>query len=274
MQNFNYHCHTNFQGIFDGQNTADEMITAAEAKNFTTIGISNHCICHPTIAKMPYMHNQNFADFDKLIDIYKQSFDWIDEAASKHKIKVLKGLEVDFFPSAEWRKGFEKVKQALKPDYLIGATHFIRSADESFMCGIYFLHTLPALTTDEMNELLRNYWHNIELATTSGYFDFIAHPDYCCLFDLCTGPEWDESKDRIVDVLASTQTPCEVNTGGLRRRGNPFPDWKMVEKMIRKDVPLLISDDAHRIEDVGSCFAEVEDKLAELGCQNRFSFKD
>lgn len=275
MQNFNYHCHTSFQGIFDGRNTADEMIGAAEAKGFSTVGISNHCICHPIIAQMPFMHQQNFSDFDKFIEIYKQSYDWIDEAASHHNIKVKKGLEVDFFPSAKWQRGFEKIIKELNPDYLIGATHFIRNADESFMCGIYFLNTLPATTTaEDLNELLSNYWQNIVLSIESGYFDFIAHPDYCCLFDLCTGPEWDEAKLKVIDALASSGTACEINTNGLRRIGRPFPDWPLVEEMVKKQIPLLISDDAHSVDHVGSHFAEVEAKLAELGCQKRFSLKD
>ena len=109
MQKFTYHSHTSFKNIFDGQNTAEEMISAYEQKGFTEVGISNHCIYHPTLAKMPFMSPQNFSDINKFIDIYKQSFDWIDEAASHHEIKVRKGLEVDFFPSAEWRKSFEKI---------------------------------------------------------------------------------------------------------------------------------------------------------------------
>lgn len=270
MQEFNYHCHTSFMNIFDGSSTAEEMISAYEQKGLKEIGISNHCICHPTIAKMPFMHKQNFSDIDKLIDIYKQSFDYIDEAASKHTIKVRKGLEVDFFPSKEWRNNFERIIKALKPDYLIGATHFIRSADESFMCGIYFLNNLPVLSREEMDELLRNYWLNIEQAIKSGYFSFIAHPDYCCQFNLCTTPEWDGYKYNVIEALSQHNTACEVNTGGLRRIGRPFPDWWMVEKMIKQNIPLIISDDAHRTIDVCSHFSETEDMLSKLGCVNRF----
>ena len=273
MQKFNYHCHTNFKSIFDGKNSADEMIFAAEAKGFHTVGISNHFIFHPSIAKMPYMHSQNFSDVTKLIDIYKENFDEIDKVASRHKIKVLKGMEVDFFPSLSWRKNFEKAITELKPDYIIGATHFIRNSDETFMCGIYFLNTLPSsLTEEDMQDLVSNYWQNVELSVQSGYFDFIAHPDYCCQFNLGCGERWAESKMRIIDALASNSTACEINTGGLRRIGHPFPDWWIVEEMIKQNIPLLISDDAHCTEDVAAYFGEVEEKLTKLNCKNRFSF--
>lgn len=273
MQKFTYHSHTSFKDIFDGQNTADEMLSAYEAKGFSEVGISNHCICHPTLAKMPFMHHQNFSDVNKFIDIYKQSFDWIDEAASHHKIKVRKGLEVDFFPSLEWRNLFEKIIKELKPDYLIGSTHFVRNIDETFMCGIFFLNNLPASISDEQKrELILNYWNNIALAANSGYFNFIAHLDYICLFNLCTGSEWDDIKQKTIESLASSKIACEINTKGLRKRGAPFPDWSLAQELINKNIPLLISDDAHGIAETAFGFTEVEQKLSELGCKNRFSF--
>ncbi len=273
MQKFSYHSHTNFAGIFDGRNTAEEMISAAEAFGFEEFGISNHFIYHPTIAKIPFIHPQMFGDLNKLIDVYKRNYEDIDAAAEHHKIKVLKGMEVDFFPSAEWRNSFEKAIKELKPDYIIGATHFIRSADESFMCNIYHLNNLPeSITAEEKEELLRNYWLNTESSIKSGYFDFIAHFDYCCQFDLCITEPWNEYKYKVVEALSSTGTACEVNTNGLRRIGRPYPDWWLVEKMIKQDIPLLISDDSHFANHVGSYFAEVEEKLSELGCKNRFSF--
>ena len=270
MQKFSYHSHTSFNNIFDGRNTADEMLAAYEKKGFTEVGISNHCFCHPTLN--PPSFPQFFYDVDKFLDVYKVSFDYIDEAASKHNIKVIKGLEVDYFPSAKWNKIFERIIKELKPEYLIGSTHFIRTADESFMCNIYQLDSLPSLSTEEKNELLRNYWINVEHSIKSGYFDFIAHPDYCCQFDLAITAEWNETKYRVIDAFSSTKTPCEINTGGIERIKRPFPDWWIVQELINRNVPLLISDDAHTTDAVGRHFDEVEKKLTEMGCENRFSF--
>ena len=273
MQKFTYHCHNSFKGVFDGRDTIEDMISAAENKGFDTIGISNHCIYHPTLAKMPYMQKQNFSDLDQLIDIHKQCFEEIDKAAANHKIKVLKGLEVDFFPSKEWRKSFEKIKKELNADYYISATHFIRNKDESFMCGIYFLNTLPSSTSKEdIKEFVSNYWDNITESIKSGYFDFLAHPDYCCQFNLGCGEEWVLQKQKMVEALADKKMACEVNTNGIRRIGRPYPDWWLVQAMIAKDIPLLISDDAHYATDIGSHFADVEAKLSQMGCQKRFCF--
>ena len=267
MQNFNYHCHTSFKSVFDGHNTAAEMLDSYEKKGFKEVGISNHCVCHPCVN----IHEsaQFFNNVNKYLDIYKESFDYIDEAASRRKIKVLKGLEVDYFPSSKWNRIFEKIIKELKPDYLIGSTHFIRSADESFLCNIYRLGNLPAISDEEKDELILNYWRNVESSIKSGYFNFIAHPDYCCQFNLANTPEWNDIKHNIIDAFSATKTPCEINTGGIARIGRPFPDWWFIEELIKHEVPLLISDDAHDIKDTGRHFVEAEKKLIELDCKKR-----
>lgn len=268
MQKFSYHNHTSFQNIFDGHNTADEMITAYEKKGFTQIGISNHCICHPSVNTK--MSPQFFNDVDKFLEICKASFDYIDEAASKHKIKVFKGLEVDYFPSAQWNRLFEKIVKEIKPDYMIGSTHFIRTADESEMYNLYYIDSFTNLSDEDKKEMAKIYWKNIELCIKSGYFNFIAHPDYCCQFNIATTSEWDDLKYKVIEALYSTKTACEINTKGITNIGRPFPDWWIIKELIKKEVPLLISDDAHDIKSVGRYFFEIEEKLKEFGCKKRF----
>ena len=111
----------------------------------------------------------------------------------------------------------------------------------------------------------------MELCIKSGYFNFIAHPDYCCQFNLAVTPEWKDVKYKVIDAFVSTKTHCEINTGGIARIRQPFPDWWFIKELIKKEVPLLISDDAHDIKDTGRHFSEVEQKLSELGCKKRFT---
>ena len=277
MQNFNYHCHTSFGNIFDGKNTADEMLSAYEAKGFKEIGFSNHCIINPVFEKLPFMHTQNLTDINKAIDIYKRMFDDIDQAAEKHKIKVHKGFEVDFFISKNWRSDFERIIRELKPDYLISANHFLRNDDDTYICSIFNLKNMFSVSKKEKDQMLKNYWKRILSAIDSGYFDFVAHFDYCCMFDLATGSEWDDIKMEVVERIASQKIACEINTSGLRQKredikilNRPFPDWWLIKELIKRNVPLIISDDAHRIAETGFGFLETEKKLKELNCKNRY----
>lgn len=270
IQNFTYHSHNNFGGVFDGRHSPEDMISRAEEIGFEAIGVSNHMICHP---HMPLSHGMFFNDFNKSLDIYKRSLDCLDEIASRHKIKVLKGFEVDFFPSAQWRNAFEKILKELNVDYLIGSTHFIRTADETHMCNIYHLDELPQGTTQKkMDEYVANYWENIIACISSGYFDFIAHLDYCTQFNLGVGPKWDDYKWRIIESLERYHMPFEINTKGIDNIGRPFPESWIIKELCRRQVPVLISDDAHYVEHIGRHFAAAEELLAQLGCQKRFKF--
>ncbi|MBE6458601.1 MAG: PHP domain-containing protein [Alphaproteobacteria bacterium] len=272
IQKYSYHTHNNSQGLFDGKSSAEEMIAQAEALGFEEIGVSNHLCVHPNV---PLNTSKMFFDNpQRAIEIYKKMYNELDEVASRHKIKVFKGFEVDFFPSATWRSWFEAIIKELDYDYLIGASHFICAADESFLCNIYHLNKLPADTdSDRMQEYLRGYWKNVQGAVESGYFDFIAHFDYCTQFDLCTTPEWDEIKQNVIDAFSSHKQPFEINTGGIERIGRPFPDWNMAEKLVRRGVPVVISCDSHHTSQIGRHFVEVENFLANIGCKYRFKLQ-
>ena len=77
MQNFTYHAHTNGQGIFDGRNTASEMICRAEELGFEELGISNHLIFHPNLKTVDKMF---FNDFDVVSSVMQKNAEEIRRA--------------------------------------------------------------------------------------------------------------------------------------------------------------------------------------------------
>ena len=96
MQKFSYHTHTNSFGIYDGHNSASEMIAAAENIGYTEIGISNHMICKKGISLFT---PQFFADFKQAETVYLKTIDEIRTVAQKHKIKVYVGFEISNLPN-------------------------------------------------------------------------------------------------------------------------------------------------------------------------------
>lgn len=270
MQKFTYHTHNNNLGVFDGHNTAEEMIARAEELGFETIGVSNHLIWHPNVGSN---HLMFFEDLDTAIDIHKQNVDIIREAGQKHKIQVLVGAETDFFTSAIWRQGFEKITKAVDFDYLIASNHFLKNQDESLLCNLYHLGDLPAdLPKEIMAEYIRNHWQNIVESIQSGYFNFLAHPDYCVI-KLADCAEYDEYRWQIVEALDKAKLPFEVNTSGFNRIGEQHPNTWMLKELCKRGVPTLISDDAHRVEDLGQHFERAERLLESCNCQSRFELR-
>lgn len=267
-QKFSYHTHTNSFGTYDGKNSAQEMISRAEEIGYTELGISNHLCYHPNMQALnPHPMFQH--DFNTALDLYLRTVDEIRTASLKAKIPVKVGFEVDFFPSALWRNDFEKFLHKLNLDYVIGATHFIRSEDESFVCNLYRRDGYN-ISPEEMHRYLQTYWENVIACINSGYFNFIAHLDVTKVFGLCLESEWDEYKWRVIEALASTHTPTELNTSGWNKSDEQHPHTWMLKELSARNVPVIISDDAHSVAMLGQHFDRAEKLLADLNYTNRW----
>lgn len=268
MQNFSYHTHTNSFGIFDGRDSAAEMIKRAEEIGYKKLGISNHLCFHPNVKTPGRMF---FTEYNKAVDIYKRVVEEIRLAAEKASIPVYVGFEVDFFPSAGWRNIFEKFRKDLNVDYFIGATHFLRESDES---GVYNLYHLRrdniVFSPDEETVYLKNYWENVIESVKSGYFDFIAHLDVCKIFGFCLDESWDELKYKLIETLAKYKQPYELNTSGWNKCDEQHPHLWMLEELNKRNVPVILSDDAHSTDMLAQHFERAEQLLESLNYKNRY----
>lgn len=265
MQNFTLHTHNN-ELHFDGRASAEEMVSAAEAKGFRAIGVTNHLIMHKNLHKDRPHEPMFFDDFSEAADTYKRHIEILQNLKNKHKIDIKIGFETDFFQDKGWRLNFEKMLPALEVDYLIGTSHFLKNEDESFLCNIYHLKYLDPRPDDEtLNHYVHCHFQNIETAIRSGYFRFIAHLDYCTIFGLGDTPEFDEDKYRIIEALKETKTAFEINTSGYDRISRPHPAPWIIKELADAGVQVVLSDDAHEPAHLGRHFAEAEALLNEIG---------
>lgn len=269
MQNYSFHTHTNSFGVFDGQNSTQEMIKKAEEIGFIKLGISNHLIFHPNIKKQAEMF---FYDYDEACGVYKKNIEEIRTTALKAKIDVKVGFEVDFFQSGNWRNLFEKMQKDIKADYYIGSTHNLFDKKESNIMNLYYLSKHPDIRIEEveLTKYLNNYWDNIVESIKSGYFNFIAHIDVCKLFGYCRTKEWDERKWEVIETLAKYKQPYEINTSGWTKINEQHPqDWVIIE-LNKRNVPVIISDDAHATERLAQHFQRAEELLQSINYTNRY----
>lgn len=272
MQNFTLHTHNN-ELQFDGRADAKTMIQTAQDLGFQTIGVSNHIILHENLTPHMQYETMFFDNFDKALDCYKKHIEILENLKSQFKINIKIGFEVDFFSSLNWRKKFEKILKDMPIDYLIGSNHFLKSIDESFVCNIYHLkHLNPQLDNETLHHYTINHFNNIIECIKSGYFNFIAHIDYCTIKGIGEHPLYDEYKYKIIETLNSTKTPIELNTSGYNRINRPHPDtWILKELAKSNSVPILISDDAHYKEEIGQHFNKADNLLQSLNYTNRFT---
>lgn len=268
MQNYTYHSHTYALNKYDGRNTAKEMIEQAEKIGFSEIGISNHMCYHPNLSKSSPM---NINDIYEAIDTYHQIISEIREAANGKKIKVYVGFEVDFFPSKRWRDDFEKISSTIKADYFIGASHIIQSPDESVMVNPYdvLLRGYPC-PDNFITDNYYNYWNVLTEAIKSRYFSFMAHLDLHKIFNLGIEPEWDKQKWQIIDTLSEYEQPFELNTSGWNKANEQHPHTWMLRELAKRNVPIIISDDAHSTQMLGQHFSRAEQLLSDINYKNRW----
>lgn len=262
MQNFSLHTHTIG---YDGKNTVKEMIEQAENLNWCAIGISNHMVFHKN---MPLFHPMFFSDYKIAQEHYKRTIDEIKEQASRSKISVFVGFEVDFFQSKMWRNDFEKLLKNIEYDYLIGSTHSLYNKGEDKIYQLYD-YTRPKFPD---KEFIDSYWSNIKESIKTGYFDIIAHLDLIKIFELDDAKYW-EDKLEIAYLLAKHNVGTELNTGGKSKYNAFYPSVAFLQELNKNNVSLLISDDAHSKGDLGQYYFEAEHLLQEIGYKNRFKLK-
>lgn len=268
MQNFSLHTHT--LG-FDGRNTEEEMLRKAQDLGWTHIGFSNHFIVHPDIEKSPmykYAHkggyqsiySSNFAEaIEKFLPHYKK----IDKLRQETDIKILKGMEVDFFAYPEWYDGFIRALAVLKPDYLIGSSHFVEHN------GIlYNSHDIKAASSLEQKQLLHRYWQNERATAQSGLFTFLAHLDLIKKVGLGQSEEWIEEEQKTIKTIKKYGGKVELNTSYFKFGNEPYPSSRIMKMLAAENIPVLISDDAHAVSQLGNHFEQTENLAYANGIKN------
>lgn len=258
LQDYTLHTHTIG---FDGRDSAQTVIDCARDLGFKTVGISNHFIVNPIIknTKMyPYSVKGGYSN------IYSSSFDEVLARFVPHyheleilreqnpDMKILRGMEVDFFSDIKWLSGFEKAIQILKPDYTIGSAHFIK-----YNGTLLNTHDWKNADTETQDKLLKIYWTNVKHAAESGLFTWLAHIDLPKKVGLGIDDKWENCESRAVLAAAKTNTAIEINTSFYRDYlYEPYPSNRILKMMAQNNVATLLSDDAHEIKNIGRHFDE------------------
>ena len=278
FQRFTYHCHTNFS---DGINTIEEMLIQAKSLGFKEIGISDHLIVHKNMrqsksnifwSKVPhgYIFYDSFAD---ILNKYQRHCENLRCCAKHLGIKLHVGFEVDFFTYDGWLEELKDFVSKLDYDYLISGNHLL--FDEKCE-DVIDMGNFKDVVTDQSlaQEYFVRHFQTIEESVKSGVFKFIAHIDYARKLCELTCPQnaFIKEKKQIIKTLKDCKIGTEVSTKGLRRIGDFYPcDW-LIEEIAKQGVSVVISDDAHNVDELGMDFAKAEAKLKEHNITNRLHF--
>lgn len=264
IQNFSLHTHTTFS---DGTNSISEMVAQAKKLGWRAIGISDHLSIHPTLTK-GYTY---FSSFKEALEPVKKHIAAIRQVGEENpEIKVYAGFEVDYFPIPGWMDEFREFKQKIDVDYLINGNHQVTNEDGTEVYEIYHFQRY-GLSEAQNKELFHNHFNNIREAVESGEFTFLAHIDFARWSGVIGEYDFVDEIKGIVTALKEHNMPTEINTKGKNSIGSFYPARWIMEDLVKNDIPLLISDDAHSVSQLGQYFDEAEDLLVQLNATKRWS---
>jgi len=257
----NYHTHSTY---CDGKSSLKEMVQSAESKSFRQLGFSSH-------APVPF--ENNFGIRQEAIPAYCKE---IDELQTQTNVTLLKALECDFIPGMS--TAFDTFRQEHHLDYIIGGVHLVRPphSDELWFIDGHdrqiYDDGLDNLFGHDIRKAVTTFWEQTFEMLETQHLDVIAHFDKIKMHNQNRFFREDETWYRTlathaVELIHRHDVIVEVNTRGLykKRCDSFYPSTELLTLARKFDIPVIISSDAHKHEELDLLSDEAWRELQRCG---------
>ncbi len=231
---------------------AERYRQAAEQREISELGVSEHIYRFAQALDVwdhPFWREFAVDDLDHYCQFVAQETD------------LRLGIEADFVPGTEGRMA--NLLERCDFDYVVGSVHFISDqAVDMEPYGIWDGRQSP-------EQIWTRYFQMLGEAARSGLFDILAHPDLVKVWgserplpegDLCRFYEL------ALDGIAESGIAVEVSTAGLRKRAKEiYPAPAFLSMCVQAAVPIALSSDAHKPEEIGRDYDAALALLESLG---------
>jgi histidinol-phosphatase (PHP family) len=233
-----YHVHTAFS---DGVGTVAECVEHAISAGLPEIGIADHL---SPVQPAPWdTASIPFALLDRYVEEVRAA------RRAYPEIVVLLGVEADYAPEQEAE--LAELLSAYPFDFVVGGVHVLDGFefDDPSRRG-------DARWSDPDALFAANY-RLVRRAAEFGRFDVIAHLDYIGLWGHVASPGVDAGIDAALEAVAGSGAAIELNTDRISDpAGVMYPSLDILRRACAREVPLVISSDAHTAEHVGRLWDE------------------
>lgn len=250
------HMHTSLCKHADGE--AVDYARAAEAKEIPEICFTEHC---PTPGDAFDLESRmNMADFPTYTD-------WVRRAQATDSVKVLYGIEADYYPGCE--PFLETWLPAQPFDLVMGSVHYIR--DWGFDNPAY----LAEWDRVQVKDVWAEYFDLLGQLADTGFFDVVGHLDVVKKFGhVIPEPDLRELAAPTMDRIAASGMAMELSTAGLRKPvGEIYPSAPLVAMARERDIPICFGSDAHSPGDVGYAFDEALRMARDAGYEHYVRYR-
>jgi histidinol-phosphatase (PHP family) len=194
------------------------------------------------VAKKRGVRQMGITEHDRYLDeIDLAAFQEAREISRDVELRL--GIEIDFVPGAEER--MDRDATALPYDYIIGSVHRVddEEIDRATNQGIYNRY--------ETYDLYAAYYANVRKAALSGRFEVLGHPDLIKIFRRFPERDITPILEETAEAVAESGIVVDVNAAGLRKPvGEVYPAADFLKMFYRREVPIILSSDAHAPNEV------------------------
>lgn len=227
---------------------------------------TDNIIAYLEVAKERGLYQMGVTEHDRYLDdIDLAAF---QEAREKFQdVELRLGIEIDFVPGQEER--MDRDATALPYDYVIGSVHRVGGdeVDRASDMSVYAKY--------EPYELYAAYYENVREAALSGRFEIIGHPDLIKIFRRFPDRDITPILEETADAIAESNVVVDVNAAGLRKPiGEIYPARDFLEMFHRRDVPIILSSDAHSPEEVAAGYGESLKLVHDVGYREVATFEN
>jgi histidinol-phosphatase (PHP family) len=232
---------------------AERYREAAEERGVEELGVSEHV--HRFKAALdvwqhPWWRQWATDDIDAYVGFVREQTD------------LRLGIEADYVGGREDRMA--NLLDGHEWDYVVGSVHFLgeHAVDTDDETDVW-RHEVSA------ERVWRRYFEALAQSALTGLYDIIAHPDLVKIWGSARPmPDTDLRRyyEPAIEAMLDADVAMEVSTAGLRKPvGEIYPARAMIEMAVDAGVPIALSSDAHRPEDVAFGYDKALALLEECG---------
>jgi len=237
-----------------------EFVEQGKSRGVAEFGFSEHCYRFTQARHLldnPWATKRCSADVEEYIALIL--------SAKAKGLPVKLGLEADYIPGKE-----EEIRYFINSyplDFVIGSVHWLDD------WGFDLEETLPRWKKADTDEVYRQYFSFVQQAAKSKLFDILGHLDLVKIFGYRPTGDMTTLYEQTVKVIAESGCAIEVSTAGLRKKvGEIYPLPSILKLCRENNVPITLSSDAHKPDEVAENFELAVKLIRDSGYQSLMSF--
>ncbi|MDC7124871.1 MAG: histidinol-phosphatase [Spirochaetales bacterium] len=268
----NYHSHFKLD---DGNGELHDYAEYALSQGMNIIGTSPHA---------PVYYENDWTMTEDGLSQYLQEVKALKKEY-KERLEIYTGLEIDYLGK---NGGPNDDKWNIPElDYKIGSVHsMLDPVTNSELAVDGPVEELEMLLKNRFNgnikELVKKYFQIEEEMIAKGGFDILGHCDLIKKRNM-NNRFFDENESwykklaaEMLDTLKGSDLIVEVNTGGISRKATKdvYPSPWMLKRCLEMNIPLTLSSDAHKPQNLNFYFKESIELLKSTGYREIYFFSN